>query len=295
MTTKVMRLAIDRYIQQEQNYLTRLERVLDRHQIAVIKGLRDIFMFAFTPPFVGAFAKTFDPALAAVGAIPWYLADGGSITNVLAAHQSLGAANLAASYDDIAHEATTWDCAPGTAPTFDASYGWDFTAASSQYLEVGSGAIASAVPVTMLVLFQSTSIVSFYALASIADTAAKNFFSIGPAGSITGDPVIAYVAQTTEVYAKSSTGYTANNWFVGAAVFSANNARAAYIDGGSKGTDTTAKTPAGLDTTYIGCSHSGANRVSHLNGKIAADAWFNVAKSDAEVLALSNAMLALVA
>lgn len=71
---------------------------------------------------------------AAVGGGWWDL--NGTITSCVAAYQPKGAADLAASYVNLAHPGT-YDCALGTAPTFDASYGWSFATVSSQYLKTG--------------------------------------------------------------------------------------------------------------------------------------------------------------
>ena len=64
----------------------------------------------------------------------WWEPTTGSYT-VVAAYQPIGAASLAASYVNLADPGTN-DAAPGSAPSFDASYGWDFNG-SSNYLTTG--------------------------------------------------------------------------------------------------------------------------------------------------------------
>jgi hypothetical protein len=64
----------------------------------------------------------------------WWEPTTGSFTCV-AAYQAKGAASLAASYVNLANPGTN-DAAPGSAPTFDTSYGWDFNG-SSNYLTTG--------------------------------------------------------------------------------------------------------------------------------------------------------------
>lgn len=81
------------------------------------------------------------PASAAA-AIPWYLSGGVSAANCLAAYTPIGAASLAASYDNNAAPGNglpdgTYDAAPGTAPAWAAASGWSFTLASAQYLTTG--------------------------------------------------------------------------------------------------------------------------------------------------------------
>lgn len=64
----------------------------------------------------------------------WWEVDG---QTCVAAYQAIGAASLEASYVNLANPGT-YDCtAPGTAPGFDSSYGWQFTQASSTFLNTG--------------------------------------------------------------------------------------------------------------------------------------------------------------
>lgn len=72
--------------------------------------------------------------------VPWYLSGGIASANCIIAYQPKGAANLAASYINLITPGTN-DAAEGTAaPTWDATSGWIFTGASSQYLIAGSAA-----------------------------------------------------------------------------------------------------------------------------------------------------------
>lgn len=54
----------------------------------------------------------------------------------VAAYQPKGAASQSASYSNLANPGT-YDAAPGTAPGWDSTNGWDFTKASSTYLTTG--------------------------------------------------------------------------------------------------------------------------------------------------------------
>jgi hypothetical protein len=69
------------------------------------------------------------------GAVPWWLSGGIPAANCLAAYQPKGAANLAASYVNLANPGT-YNAAPGVAPTWSAATGWTFDG-SSQYLITG--------------------------------------------------------------------------------------------------------------------------------------------------------------
>jgi len=59
----------------------------------------------------------------------------GAIACDYAAFQPKGAVSLLASYTDLTGNGR--DCAPGTAPTWDALNGWKFLGASAQYLDCG--------------------------------------------------------------------------------------------------------------------------------------------------------------
>jgi hypothetical protein len=66
----------------------------------------------------------------------WWLSGGISAANCIAAYQPKGAADLAGSYINKANP-STYDAAPGTAPTWNATNGWIFLSTSSQYLRTG--------------------------------------------------------------------------------------------------------------------------------------------------------------
>jgi hypothetical protein len=68
--------------------------------------------------------------------IPWYLIDGIDPADIMVVYQPYGAANQAASYVNLINPGT-YDAAPGTAPTWDATNGWKFNNATSQYLTTG--------------------------------------------------------------------------------------------------------------------------------------------------------------
>jgi hypothetical protein len=69
-------------------------------------------------------------------AASWWLSGGISSVNAIGVYQPIGAASLAASYTNLANPGT-YDAAPGVAPTWASGTGWEFTAASSQYLTTG--------------------------------------------------------------------------------------------------------------------------------------------------------------
>ncbi len=159
----------------------------------------------------------------------------------------------------------------------------------SEYLTLAS-AVATAAPLTFACWFRSSDNATSQDLISIGNSAGTDYFTVNAGGATAGDPIRAITRQgVTTAIAVSSTGYTANTWHHACAVFSAANARAAYIDGGSKGTETTSATPASLNQTRLGARASvEATTNTALNGRIAQCAIWNVALNDAEIAALAR-------
>ncbi len=111
-------------------------------------------------------------------------------------------------------------------------------------------------------------------------------------GAEGGDPVAAGTQTVAAGYtdAITSTGYSANTWHHAAGVWASPTSRAAYIDGGSKGTDATSKTPAGTpDSLIIGLieGSNGSGQSQYMSGRIAEVAIWDVALTDAEVAILA--------
>lgn len=122
---------------------------------------------------------------------------------------------------------------------------------------------------------------------SIVDmsAAATQRFRVNFAGTVGGDPVR---AVTNAAIAASSSGFSANTWHHVLAVFGASNSRAAYIDGGSKGTNTTSATPTGIDGITIGCRDGDTGAAAFFVGDIAEVAVYDVELSDADALSLAK-------
>lgn len=83
----------------------------------------------------GALGRSIKRASATPG---WWLTGGIPAANCIAAYQPKGAADIAASYVNLASPGT-YNATPGTAPSFNTSTGWSFAAAGScgQYLLTG--------------------------------------------------------------------------------------------------------------------------------------------------------------
>lgn len=91
--------------------------------------------------FGSTFGRTFSPTFqpksqaAASAANGWWDLDG-TITSCVAAYQPKGAASYAASLVNLTGN-TTYDATEGNAPDWDATNGWEFAAANSDYLKTG--------------------------------------------------------------------------------------------------------------------------------------------------------------
>lgn len=101
-------------------------------------------------------------------AAPWYLAGGIAAANCIAAYAPKGAADLAASYVNLATPGTN-NAAPGTAPTWDAVNGWTFNGIN-QYLTTG---LIPARAYSMIIRFTKSS-ASVGVIAGMIDTSPAN-------------------------------------------------------------------------------------------------------------------------
>lgn len=134
--------------------------------------------------------------------------------------------------------------------------------------------------------------------ATISSEGASTFehIALNWRGTAAGDPIRAQ--QTTENggfvtgIAETSTGYSVGVWHHGCAVLSTTTSRSAYIDGGSKISDTTSVAyPSSLDRTSIATVWGGASadvRGAPFGGLIAEVGYWNVALTDAEVATLAK-------
>jgi hypothetical protein len=87
--------------------------------------------------------------------------------------------------------------------------------------------------------------------------------------------------------AETSSSYSANIWHHICARFTSTTSRDAFLDGGSKGSNTDSSTPSGIDALSIGMRDL-STPDNFLSGKIAHAAIWNVALTDAEVAVLAR-------
>ncbi len=161
-----------------------------------------------------------------------------------------------------------------------------FANASSEYLRVSS-AVVTATPLTLACWFNVNNATAEHQLIFIGDsTSNTDMFGLIASGVISGDPVRAHATNSAGAFAQSSTGYSASTWHHAAGVFTSSTDRAAFIDGGSKGTATDDLTPTGFDRTAIAVLDR-LSPASYVDGEIAEAAIWDAALTDGEVASLA--------
>lgn len=166
-----------------------------------------------------------------------------------------------------------------------------FASASSQYLSHAS-ALLTAVPLTAACWFNSDNDANEQNLFGIGDTGAANSdrFQMNIDGSAPGDPVTVITrAGGSAAITTTTAAYSINTWHHACGVWAAVDSRTAYLDGGNSATNTTSRTPAGLDVTYIGARAS-QTPSGYMRGRIAEMGVWNVVLDAAEIAALAKAV-----
>jgi len=163
-----------------------------------------------------------------------------------------------------------------------------FNDASTEYLEVTSTPV-TATPLTLACWFYSDTTAIIQTLIAVHNHGLPiQSFTLDIRGDIGGDPIHAATTQSSaDSHAATSSGYSANTWHHAAAVFTSPTSRAAFIDGGSKGTNTTSRTPSSIDHINIGALDYSIGQAGAMSGRIAEAAIWNVALTDAEVASLA--------
>lgn len=115
--------------------------------------------------------------------------------------------------------------------------------------------------------------------------AVGNDHVLGIFGNTAGDPVQAGTFESfSGGWATTTTGYSTGTWHHACGVWVGDAERYAYIDGGSKGSDTTNADPSPLGRLTIGQLHDGNWK---LDGKVCEAAVWDTDLNDAEVEALA--------
>ena len=158
---------------------------------------------------------------------------------------------------------------------------------TNNYLEIESS-LGVVGPFTMACWAWLNNVTAVHSLMCVANGASDTeYYELAARGTDVGDPVAAVSRNGTYNDATTSTGFTASTWFHACGVFSSTTSRDAYINGGSKGSDTVSSIPATLTRMSVG-SLCRLNRTSYLNGLVAHPCVWNVALSESEIAALAK-------
>lgn len=162
--------------------------------------------------------------------------------------------------------------------------GWS----SSNYIRCASGLITAA-PLTIACWMKTASIPSSMTVAGVFSSGSagnRHRFSLDIDSTAKVDAACSDGSTTND--ALSSTTISTGTWFHGCVVFASSTSRSAYLNGGSKGTNTTARTPtaANINRTSIG-GGDGSSFTAAFNGEVAEVGYWNAALDDAEVASLA--------
>jgi hypothetical protein len=166
------------------------------------------------------------------------------------------------------------------------------TGSASNYLS-GTNP-ASGVPLTMACWFNPVNVTAYMNLMCLNRSGSgDHYFVMAADGATAGDPIFIEEANNSTFQgASTSAGFTANVWHHACGVFSADNARAVYLNGGSKGTGAgnVSPAPSSINQIVLNQYRGGGDPTGSgvLNGSMAEAAVWNAALTDDEVLALSR-------
>ena len=165
--------------------------------------------------------------------------------------------------------------------------------ASTEVLNIDS-ALVTAYPFTVSAWFKSVNNTNIQTIFIVCDkdVNTNNQWRLQLRGDAAGDPIRVVSRTTSQVDADTTTGYSINVWQHACGVFASATSRSAYLNGGSKGSNTTSNTPINLDRTSIGLSNDSIPDSPFL-GQIAEVCVWNVELTDAEVAYLANRVSAL--
>ena len=161
-----------------------------------------------------------------------------------------------------------------------------FNDVGSEYAEVDNSPI-SGFPWTMACWFRSDDLTIDQVLMWLGDKdVADQYVFLGAAGTFAGDTVIALTDAGGISSAETSTGYSADTWHLATGVWVSSTDRRAYIDGGSKGTNTTSRVLSNAsDRVSIGRAGD-STPGNYMSGRIAEAAIWDVALTDTEIARL---------
>ncbi len=162
-----------------------------------------------------------------------------------------------------------------------------FDDGASEYLSNTTGCPITSYPFSMACWFNVDTVTINQAAMWIGDKDVGDHWSaLWLAGDTVGDPVSAFshnYGATFTQEAETSAGFTANKWHHGGVTFGGVDDRAAYLDGGNKGTNvSTVGAMDGHDSVAIGRAFDSTAPAYHISGKLAVPAIWNVVLTDEE-------------
>ena len=155
--------------------------------------------------------------------------------------------------------------------------------ASSQYAFRGSWTSVVAAPLTMAAWFKTDTVAINQFICGLSDTANNNdFFLLG----LVSAQLNALMGDGAGNNAATVSAASANVWQHAAGVFASTTSRTAYLNGTAGAAETTARTPASIDTFAIGC-HKDNVPDTFFSGLVANVAVWNVALTAPDIAALA--------
>lgn len=159
---------------------------------------------------------------------------------------------------------------------------------TNQYLSLATTPV-TAIPLTLSCWFYPAATNATYDAIFVRNAGGDNYFGIylnasGSSAVVGG--VIGFGGS--EAIASSSTTYSANTWNHAAAVFTSNTSRAAFLNGGGKGTNGTNGTPVAPSLIHVGGFFVSPTVFGPMSGRLAEIGIWNAALTDDEVLSLSK-------
>jgi len=164
----------------------------------------------------------------------------------------------------------------------------DFSISAATYLE-NTNAVLTTTPISMACWFNSDDVSNYQVPLSISNktsaTAALHYLTLN--GALAQKTVGAFSSADNDwAGASTTTEYSVSTWHHVTGVWASATDRRAYLDGEGKGTDSTPRTPTGLDNTSLGIYWRNSIALSPMDGRVAEVAVWNVALTDADAAAL---------
>jgi hypothetical protein len=154
---------------------------------------------------------------------------------------------------------------------------------SDQYCSESSSLLTNEV-IVMVAYARSTDVTAAQTVLALGNNGASGRFEMAFLGSAAGDPIrgIKENDAGSSAQANSTSGYSANTWHSAIVAFLGNSSRAAYIDGGDEGTNTTSITDPTPDYITVGARR--VNAVSnYFSGDVAEVCILDVSLTAAQI------------